>query len=201
MNMNHCRVDAGVPLREALTHRSTGLLLVHQPPQPLALIVCHRVDGGMPLREALAQHEAWLREQGILGKVRAVQARVFASNAMQIVLVYALVRDVLLSRTPLLSHPPHAGPLLCACGAFWLLLQLPGVVLWVQLIMPLSLDCVAVATYLDPAKSTAICPILQNVLQTWRDWDLKVQMAMETKWRGIEQARPLSAAQRSTAQP
>lgn len=30
--------------------------------------------------------------------------------------------------------------------------------------------------------------------QTWRDWDLKVQMAMETKWRGIEQARLLGAA-------
>lgn len=39
-----------------------------------------------------------------------------------------------------------------------------------------------------------LCP-----LQTWRDWDLKVQMAMETKWRGIEQARPRSAAQRSSA--
>lgn len=30
-----------------------------------------RVDGGIPLREALAQHEAWLREQSILGKVGA----------------------------------------------------------------------------------------------------------------------------------
>lgn len=31
--------------------------------------------------------------------------------------------------------------------------------------------------------------LLLHVQQTWRDWDLKVQMAMETKWRGIEQAR------------
>ncbi|PRW45744.1 ERI1 exoribonuclease 2-like [Chlorella sorokiniana] len=59
------------------------------------------VDAGVPLREALAQHEAWLREQGILGKGRT---------------------------------------------------------------------CVPV---------------------TWRDWDLKVMMAMETKWRGIEQPKYL----------
>lgn len=30
-----------------------------------------RVDAGIPLREVLAQHDAWLREQGILGKVGA----------------------------------------------------------------------------------------------------------------------------------
>lgn len=37
-------------------------------------------------------------------------------------------------------------------------------------------------------------PDFNGYVQTWRDWDLKVQMAMETKWRGIEQARLLGAA-------
>jgi hypothetical protein len=41
----------------------TALLLPQTAPSPSAC----RVDGGIPLREALAQHDAWLRQQGLLG--------------------------------------------------------------------------------------------------------------------------------------